>query len=342
MSTEIKSDLSIPLRGPSGEPVDFTRTARSHGLANVAPFSVSDEGRCLTTVIRTSAPSVRLVELRPNAPPEKTGKPGSDPAAKRCHVLVSGPRLSTLERREIRASLVRILALDVDLQPFYDAIADDPLLSWADEGAGRMARSQTIFEDVVRTICTTNCAFAATRRMITTMVAELGEPARAAAWSGSIEPEPTWARAFPTPSALAEAGVTFLRERARLGYRAEYVATIAERTATGDLDLERLRPSAPNQLDEKRARAELLELPGIGPYGASHAMMLMGRYSAPILDSWSRPAYARVAGKVTDDRAIARRFSPYGPYAGLAFWLVVTRDWVPQTGSTTRPAAKPV
>jgi hypothetical protein len=30
------------------------------------------------------------------------------------------------------------------------------------------------------------------------------------------------------------------------------------------------------------------------------------------------------------DGAIERRFKRYGPYAGLAFWLFLTRDWVPE------------
>jgi hypothetical protein len=27
---------------------------------------------------------------------------------------------------------------------------------------------------------------------------------------------------------------------------------------------------------------------------------------------------------------ITRRFRRYGPWAGLAFWLMLTRDWVPE------------
>ena len=28
------------------------------------------------------------------------------------------------------------------------------------------------------------------------------------------------------------------------------------------------------------------------------------------------------------DATIERRFRRYGPYAGLAFWLLLTRDWI--------------
>jgi 3-methyladenine DNA glycosylase/8-oxoguanine DNA glycosylase len=47
-----------------------------------------------------------------------------------------------------------------------------------------------------------------------------------------------------------------------------------------------------------------------------------------ILDSWTRPKYARLNGRKAGDRQIERRFKRYGPYAGLAFWLFLTRDWV--------------
>jgi N-glycosylase/DNA lyase len=59
-------------------------------------------------------------------------------------------------------------------------------------------------------------------------------------------------------------------------------------------------------------------------------MMLIGRYSRLILDSWTRPKYAKLnGGEPVPDKEIVARFEPYGRYAGLAFWLFLTRDWVP-------------
>jgi hypothetical protein len=57
-------------------------------------------------------------------------------------------------------------------------------------------------------------------------------------------------------------------------------------------------------------------------------MMLLGRYSRLILDSWTRPKYARVNGRKAADGTIERRFRRYREYAGLAFWLYLTQDWV--------------
>jgi hypothetical protein len=54
----------------------------------------------------------------------------------------------------------------------------------------------------------------------------------------------------------------------------------------------------------------------------------LGRYSRLVLDSWTRPTYAKLRGRKTSDMSIARHFRPYGEFAGLAFWLTLTRGWV--------------
>ena len=98
------------------------------------------------------------------------------------------------------------------------------------------------------------------------------------------------------------------------------------------MDLEGLARAAPEDLSDDDLERELLALPGVGTYAAAHIMLLIGRYSRLVLDSWTRPKYAAVVGRKKTDRQIAWRFRRYGPYAGLAFWLFVTQDWV--EGST--------
>jgi N-glycosylase/DNA lyase len=206
-----------------------------------------------------------------------------------------------------------MLRLDADLSAFYATAATDPELSWAAAGAGRMLRSPTVFEDVVKTICTTNCAWSATVRMSTALVDHLGPEA------------PDGRRAFPTPAAMAEAGEAFYRDVVRAGYRGAYLRSLAASVAEGSLDLEAL--SDPEVSDEEVAE-RLVSLPGCGPYATAHIMMLLGRYSRLVLDSWTRPTYARLRGRKAADRTIERRFRAYRDYAGLAFWLYLTRDWV--------------
>jgi N-glycosylase/DNA lyase len=241
----------------------------------------------------------------------------------RAAVSVLGPRVSDATVDDLLATVRHVLRLDADLSPFYAVASSDPELSWVTAGAGRMVQSPTVFEDVVKTICTTNCAWSATVRMVHAIVEHLGAPAAGAPADGP------WGRAFPTPAAMAEAGEAFFRDVARAGYRGSYLVSLSRSVAEGELDLERFGRAGPDELPDEELESRLLALPGVGPYAAAHVMMTLGRYHRLILDSWTRPTYARLVGRTTvTDAAIARRFRRYGAYAGLAFWLFLTRDWV--------------
>ena len=211
-------------------------------------------------------------------------------------------------------SVRRILNLDEDLSEFYGLVADDPDLSWSVTGAGRMLRTPTVFEAVVKTITTTNVAWSATVRMVSALVEHLGEPA------------PTGAHAFPTVEAMASVPESFYRDVVRAGYRSAYLHALATGVVAGAFDVEAL--GAESDVADDEVAVQLLALPGIGPYGAAHLMMLLGRHSRLILDSWTRPKYARVNGRKASDATVERRFRRYGKYSGLAFWLYLTKDWV--------------
>jgi 3-methyladenine DNA glycosylase/8-oxoguanine DNA glycosylase len=151
------------------------------------------------------------------------------------------------------------------------------------------------------------------------------------------------AGAFPSPEAMAEASDDFYKDVARAGYRGAYLRAIAAAVADGSLDLEAL--DGRSDLPDDEVAERLLALPGVGPYAAAHIMMLLGRYGRLILDSWTRPKYSSVTtGRKISDRTIERRFRRYRDFAGLAFWLFITRDWVedqptPSSSSDTRSSA---
>ena len=96
-----------------------------------------------------------------------------------------------------------------------------------------MIRSPTVFEEVVKTICTTNCTWSATVRMVSALVEHLGEPAPGAT-DGPL------GHAFPTPEAMARKNSAFYTETVRAGYRGEYLRSLARSVASGKLDLEAL------------------------------------------------------------------------------------------------------
>ncbi len=296
----------IELRGAGGEPVDLRRTIASHGVADLPPNRIDEEARSLEVTVLLGRPGAATIRIS-----------GGRKGHARVEVLAGRATVA-----HARRSAAHVLRLDEDLSPFYAAAAADPELAWVTSGAGRMIRSPTVFEEVVKTICTTNCTWSATIRMVSALVEHLGEAA-----PGSTEGP--LGHAFPTPEAMARKKGAFYTETVRAGYRGEYLRSLARSVASGKLDLEALGTASADELPDDELEARLLALPGVGPYAAAHIMMLLGRYSRLILDSWTRPKYLRLSGaKQAKDSTIERRFRRYAPYAGLAFWLYLTRDWV--------------
>ena len=296
--------------GGGGEPVDLRRTFLSHGIADLPPMWIADDASRfeITLPVRGARPRTVLIEA---------GRKG------RALATVSGRVPSRKTMAEVERGVRHVLRLDEDLSGFYGSTASDEDLSWIGTGAGRMIQSPTVFEEVVKTVCTTNCSWSATVRMVSALVEHLGEPAvdaPADGWKG---------RAFPTPVAMADADETFYRETVRAGYRGPYFRSLAASVAAREIDLEAWGNATVDDLPDAELSKLLQGLPGVGPYAAAHIMMMMGRYSSLILDSWTRPTYARLVGKRSvKDSAIEKRFARYGPYAGLAFWLFLTKDWI--------------
>jgi 3-methyladenine DNA glycosylase/8-oxoguanine DNA glycosylase len=287
----------LPLRGAGGEPVDFARTIVSHGVAELPPNRVDLEVRTLETTLPI-----------PRGP--RTVRISADRGKLRIETVAG------TFHKGLADTVAHMFRLDEDLSRFYALVAEDGELSWCATGAGRMLRAPTVFEDVVKTICTTNTAWSGTRKMTSALVDNLGVEA------------PGGAHTFPTAAAMAEADELFYRDVIRAGYRGPYLRQLATDVAEGSIDLEELNDP---ELPDDEVAARLLALPGVGPYAAAHVMLTsLGRYSRLVLDSWTRPTYYKLAGarSALRDATIERRFKRYGDWAGLAFWLYLTRSWV--------------
>jgi N-glycosylase/DNA lyase len=123
--------LELPLSGPKGEPVDFARTILSHGVAELPPNRIDLAGRMLETTLPVprGAQTVRITE--------RNGK----------------LRIEDSADRGLAKTVAHMFRLDEDLSGFYELVREDDL-AWCAVGAGRMLRAPTVFEDVVKTICT--------------------------------------------------------------------------------------------------------------------------------------------------------------------------------------------
>ncbi len=171
--------IEFTLTGPEGEPVDLRRTFRSHGLTSLPPMRLDENADVLELTVPVDGLGARTVRV-------SESRPGNG------MLSVVGPPPG---REELVALLARVrclLRLDEDLSRFYSLAAGDPELSWVTRGAGRIIRGATVFEDVIKTLCTTNCSWSATTRMVSALVEHLGGKGPDAPETGSL------GRAFPT------------------------------------------------------------------------------------------------------------------------------------------------
>ena len=291
----------MELQIPTPRTFNFKRTIVSHGWYNLLPFVLDGDKYELT----------RVIDLG-NKPPTTIVMSG-----RKSHVRINTSRsLGKTDAAKVMRDTRHILRLDDDLRPFYAATSDDPEFAWIrTQGAGRMLRSPTVFEDLVKMICTTNCSWALTKKMVTGLVEKLGRESD------------DGRRSFPTPAAMAAMPLEFFVDEVRSGYRAPYLKELAERVASGELNVEQWLTSP---LSTAELTKEIKGVKGVGPYAAESLLKLLGRYDGLALDSWTRARFFQIRnnGRKANDKKIARYYSRFNEWRGLALWCDVTRDWL--------------
>ena len=290
----------MDIRIPTPPDFNFQRTIISHGWYGLLPFSRNSEKWELT----------RVIDVGPKAPVTIIM------SGRKNHVRVTTSRpVNKSETEKITRDARHILRLDDDLQQFYLATGADPEFSWIGvQGAGRLLRSPTVFEDLVKMLCTTNCSWALTQKMVAGLV-QLGRESD------------DGRRSFPTAEQMAEMPLQFFVDEVRAGYRAPYLKELAERVASGELNVEEwlTSPASTSELIK-----QIKGVKGVGDYAAENLLKLLGRYDGLALDSWTRAKFFQVRnnGRKANDKKIARYYSRFNEWRGLALWCDMTRDWL--------------
>ena len=286
---------------PTPREFSFKRTVVSHGWCELLPFQINQEQWLLT----------RTLDLENAKPVTVTLS-----ATKRALVVNTSRRLGQTAVKKVIADVRHMLRLDDNIAEFYRLMSADSDFDWIPtQGAGRLLRAPTVFEDLVKMICTTNCSWSLTQKMVTGLVENLGHESSAGQ------------RTFPTPEAMALMPLKFYVNEVRAGYRSEYLKLLADRVASGALDVEAWLTSPLSTADLTK---EMRGVKGVGPYAAENVLKLLGRYDGLALDSWTRAKFFSVRnnGRKTTDKKIARYYSRFKEWRGLAFWCDMTRDWL--------------
>ncbi len=177
-------------------------------------------------------------------------------------------------------------------------------------GRGRLMRSPTLFEDVLKTVTSCNVQWPSTIIMNRRLCEVVGRESA----SGL--------HAFPTAEHVAKTRVASLRARCRVGYRDARIVELSRMFATGEIDAAWIEnPATP---DEDLWDA-MLEWPGIGPYAAANIMQLLGRYHRLPLDTESVRHGRNVLGFTGSSakvmKKVNRYFEPFGEHRFRSYWF---------------------
>jgi 3-methyladenine DNA glycosylase/8-oxoguanine DNA glycosylase len=267
--------------------------AWSHGWAYLAPFS--EDGDYLRLALRLPKAGPRHVAIRWS---EQTDI---------IRVGIPGKKISESDREFVRSRVRWMFRADEDFTEFWALCRGHGVLRHCKSNrTGALLRCSTVFEDVVKTICTINAHWRNTKRMVDNLCQMFGEacPSDGAAFT------------FPGPNRLAVASSEDL-QAAKLGFRARYVGEFACRVADGDLDLN----AWCQEEDTDALRATVLGVKGIGNYAANHLLMLLGHYDQVPCDSEVR-TYLGLSPKIPQkevERIMAKRYGHWGRFAYLAY-----------------------
>ena len=274
----------------------FRATVYSHGWSELAPFALDEDAWRLSYVFSDGKRSVPGVIF------EERGRLRVE--------LANG----SIKDERIVADVRHLLRLDDDLDDFYSSISNDERMAWmAHHRAGRLVRSPTVWEDLVKTMCTTNCSWGLTKSMVRNLVDKVGTN-----------------QAFPTAAAMAAMDEAFYREEIRAGYRSPFFVELAQKVAAGDLDPQTWLAS---DLPTPELKKEMKKVKGVGDYAAENLLKLVGRYDGLALDSFLRGQFYKTHNKekVCPDKKIERHYKKYGQWRGLVIWCDMTERWIGKT-----------
>jgi 3-methyladenine DNA glycosylase/8-oxoguanine DNA glycosylase len=289
----------VKLTLPAHQPFNLRNTVRSHGWYQMAPFDYDEDENILKYVIRLATGKVLEFQVR-----EAPGGVN----------LETDEKLTEAETTDLTDAVTWMLGLEMDFSAFYTAAKKEPKLAHVEQKAyGRVLRSPTFFDDVVKTILTTNTLWAATKRMNQNLINQYGP---------SLDGD-TERRAFPNPDEIAVSSPEVLREAVRVGYRAPSIHELAVKVASGELDVESFKRS---DLPTLELRKELLKIKGVGPYAAANLLLILGRGDFIPVDSWALKLVSHewYDGELVTPKQVEEHFEKWDEFKGLAYWFW---DW---------------
>ena len=283
----------IYLTIPTPSDFDFMATVKSHGWYQLAPNNLErgylrrpyrlHNGRLAQLCIQGSKSRSILVEVNGQA------------------------IISSRDRNLITQAVRAMFNLEQNLKPFYAKMSKTSGYEWVTEKkTARLLASPTVWEDLIKTLLTTNTSWSNTVKMAERVSA--------------LDPN----NIFPSAQTLAHFSGDELADKAGLGYRGQYLHSLVQRIISGELDVESWR-----YLSSADLFKAVTNLQGFGDYSAGTVLRLLGHFDKLAIDSVARNAYEHVTGHAAEsDTDIHNYYEDFGEWRGLVLWMDCIRDEV--------------
>ena len=281
---------------------NYQMTLFSHGWYLLAPFRYDAETNTLYRVHQLGDGCVIQIAIKS--------------AENDIVIEVDGVEsISPDQQNEIIDCIKRIFNFDWDLSAFYEAMSAYDNYRWiAQKQAGRMFIAPTVWEDLVKTLLTTNTTWSQTIAM-TARFCELGQTSQ------------DKRSAFPPPAEIVAIPFEEFHEQVRAGYRSQYLYELATNLVEGTLQIENWYQ---DNITSQELYKAVKSLKGFGDYSAGTMLRLLGKFDRLAIDTACRSAYKRVTDSETaTDKEIHAYYRQFEEWQGLVAWMdVMKRHYV--------------
>ncbi len=266
----------------------------AHGWKNLAPFSWDDNKSTLNFAALINGLPIDIKASQTRNILHST--------------ITSHQKLIKSNQRATRTSIKRCLGLDMDTSGLLlKAKKVGPeYIGLIKAGAGRLLRAPSFWEDAAKTLFTTNCSWALTRKICESICS-----------AAFTSPAPSGAFPFPSPQSMIKYTPEKLKKLIPIGYRAGFLNALSKRFLK-DQDLINLEHS---DLDYKTADSIIRQSKGFADYACAHVLILAGHFQEIPVDTVV-VSYLKKNHRVRKPKSfINRNYRSWGPYKWWGFKL---------------------
>ena len=244
------------------------------------------------------------------------------PSSPRLRVAITSETVDDDLCAATKQYLRSLFRLDDNLEEFYDAFRDDPLVNAFNKLQGlRLMQASNLFESLICSICSQHASVKMWNVMAQLIKRIYGEQI--------TFPDGAVFYTFPKPEKLSEASERDLESICKTGYRAKYILAASKLIVKGELNLYNLK-----NLPYDVARKKLMELPGVGPKVADCFLLYgVGCTQAAPVDVWMHRIVSKLYfdnAKISKEKAakfLRDRFRGWAGYAQIYLFHYARSFW---------------